>query len=167
MRTINDIKETMIIEYVIIEEFNKARYETKRTTWFIQRMIQLCAYDIMLMSLSLIENSGLIDNYPEKNIKHDDIRLDRSKLTKEATNMLIAFYKSYKKYRNKTIAHATTNDDETKLDIQALKIVIDIIVCYVDHNGQNASVNYATSGIITKYMSQMLRDLAKLEESGD
>lgn len=140
MTTIKDITDQMIYELTIIQELDELRREEKKTNSFI---------NVVTYSLScLVVNQFLgLTDYNNTCYK-DNLTVNKNDYTEKELEMIQKEREKYKIFRNKMIAHTTTEEIHVSASIKDLIKLISLI--------KRADVILNETGYLKYFLKPML-----------
>lgn len=147
MTIVKDITDQMIYELTIIQELDELRREEKKTNSFI---------NIIIYSLScLVVNQFLgLTDYDNTHYK-DNLTINKNDYTEKELKIIQKEREKYKHFRNKMIAHTTTEEVHISASIKDLTKLISLI--------RKADVILNENGCLKYFLKSMLNIENKLE----
>lgn len=119
MTTIKDITDQMICELTIIQELDELRREEKKTNRFINVVVRDLSCIVINQFLGLTDYDNT--NYP------DNLTINKNDYKEDELEMIQKERKKYKRFRNKMIAHTTTEEVNISTSIKDLIRLISLI----------------------------------------
>ena len=119
MTTIKDITDQMICELTIIQELDELRREEKKTNSFINVVVRDLSCIVINQFLGLTDYDNT--NYP------DNLTINKNDYKEDELEMIQKERKKYKRFRNKMIAHTTTEEVNISTSVKDLIRLISLI----------------------------------------
>lgn len=119
MTTVKDITDQMIYELTIIQELDELRREEKKTNSFINVVVRDLSCIVINQFLGLTDCDNT--NYP------DNLTINKNDYKEDELEMIQKERKKYKRFRNKMIAHTTTEEVNISTSVKDLIRLISLI----------------------------------------
>ena len=119
MTTVKDITDQMIYELTIIQELDELRREEKKTNSFINVIVRDLSCIVINQFLGLTDYDNT--NYP------DNLTINKNDYKEDELEIIQKERKKYKRFRNKMIAHTTTEEINISTSVKDLIRLISLI----------------------------------------
>ena len=119
MTTVKDITDQMIYELTIIQELDELRREEKKTNSFINVVVRDLSCIVINQFLGWTDYDNT--NYP------DNLKINKNDYKEDELEIIQKERKKYKRFRNKMIAHTTTEEINISTSVKDLIRLISLI----------------------------------------